>query len=823
MVVNDELDVIQFRGDSTPYLRPSGGRASLSLLKMVREGLLVGVRSAVNRALRENVMVREEGMRMRSSEGIRDVNVIVMPLRAGEGRALVLFENAGEMQAAARAQPVKAGRGREGSKETERLRRELAATREYLQSVIEQQEASNEELQSANEEVQSANEELQSINEELETSKEEIESTNEEISTVNEELHQRNLELAQTSNDMANLLESVEMPIVLLDRNRRIRRFTPTAATALNLMGTDVGRPLRDFNLPPDMQDVHDMLAAAVERNAPSEREARDHGGRWQLLRVRPYRTDEHRIEGAVLSLVDIDEIKRSAEAVAESEGRFHTLADSAPVLIWVNDLAGARFVNRAFEEFVGVDEAGLRNVEWAAFVHSDDREKFLDAYRKAFERREAFHAIARFRRADGVYRWTKSTGVPRYTEGAELIGYIGSTVDINDLKEAEDALRDADRAKNEFLGTLGHELRNPLAAMRNALYLLAPLGDRDAASGPALGVIDRQMGNMVRIVDDLLDVSRITHGKVQLRPEPIELVGAVRHSVHASEHERSRNGQKLEVAYPDAALWVDADPARLDQILGNLLGNASKFTPEGGNIAVRVEHGAQREGAVHGEAIVRFADDGVGIEPEMLPRIFDLFEQGPRTALRMRTGVGIGLTLARQLVELHGGAIEARSEGPGKGSEFIVRLPLCVPPAGASPGGDEADRHERAMRILVVDDNRDAADGMQVWLRQAGHEVRTAYDGGEALAVVEAFRPEVVLLDIGLPDMSGYEVARRLRSEDGIRDARLVAITGFGRPEDVALSREAGFDEHITKPADPEHVLRLLGRLVSAGQKVES
>ncbi len=689
--------------------------------------------------------------------------------------------------------------------------------------MIEQQEAANEELQAANEEVLSTNEELQSVNEELETSKEEIESTNEEISTVNEELHQRNLELAQTTNDMANLLESVEMPIVLLDRNRRIRRFTPTAATALNLIGTDVGRPLRDFNLPPDMKDVHDMLAAAVERNAPSEREARDHGGRWQLLRVRPYRTDEHRIEGAVLSLVDIDEIKRSAEAVAESEGRFHTLADSAPVLIWVNDLEGARFVNRAFEEFVGIDEAGLRETAWAAFVHSDDREKFLDVYRKAFERRETFHAIARFRRADGVYRWTKSTGVPRFTEGAELIGYIGSTVDINDLKEAEDALRDADRAKNEFLGTLGHELRNPLAAMRNALYSAGaarrprrrqrPCARRDR---PPDGQHGAHRGRPAR---------RLAH---HARQGPAAPGAASSWWARCA----TRSTPPSTNAPATARSW--RSPIRT-QRCGSMRIRRASTRSSATCSATRPSSRPRREhrragrarsparGRGHGEAIVRFADDGVGIEPEMLPRIFDLFVQGPRTALRMRTGVGIGLTLARQLVELHGGAIEARSEGPGKGSEFIVRLPLCVPPAGASPGGDEPDRRERAMRILVVDDNRDAADGMQVWLRQAGHEVRTAYDGGEALAAVEAFRPEVVLLDIGLPDMSGYEVARRLRSEDAIRDARLVAITGFGRPEDVALSREAGFDEHITKPADPEHVLRLLRRLVSAGQKVES
>ena len=814
VVVDAQMEVVQFRGDTSAYLRPAAGRASLNLLKMLREGLLTGVRGAVTRSLREETLVREEGLHLRTETGIHDVTVVVMPLRAGDGRALVLFEESRE-PAKGEAEPIPAtARGR--SKEVERLRAELAATREYLQSVIEQQEAANEELQAANEEVLSTNEELQSVNEELETSKEEIESTNEEISTVNEELNQRNLDLAQSTNDLANLLGSVDMPIVLLDRNRRIRRFTPAAATALNLIGTDVGRPLRDFNLPPDMRELDDLLGAAVERNQRGEREVRDHGGRWHLMRVQPYRTDEQRTEGAVLALVDIDAIKRSVDAVAESENRFHVLADSAPVLIWVNDLGGSRFVNRAFEEFVGIPESQVRDTDWASFVHSDDRERFMDTYRRAFTGRGAFEAIARFRRSDGVYRWTKSIGVPRFTDAGEFLGYVGSTVDIGDLKDAEESLRDADRAKNEFLGTLGHELRNPLAAMRNALYLLAPVGRQDGTTGHALAVIERQMGNMVRIVDDLLDVSRITHGKIQLHAEAVDLVGAVRHSIDATEHERSRAGQAVTTTFPDDPLWVEADPARLDQILGNLLGNASKFTPEGGHIEVRIERAPARPGAPLGEAVMRIIDDGVGIEPEMLPRIFDLFVQGPRSALRMRSGVGIGLTLARRLVEMHGGSIEATSDGPSRGSEFTVRLPVSPPPSEHPHPVVAREPPPRVNRILVVDDNRDAADGMRGWLAEAGEDVRIAYDGAAALDVAREFRPQVVFLDIGLPDMSGYEVARKLRAMPGTEHVLLIAITGFGRPEDVALSREAGFDDHVTKPAEPERVLGLIGRLAA-------
>ncbi len=825
VVLDEHLDVLHFRGDTSPFLQPASGRASLNLLKMLKEGLLVGVRAAIQRCKREGMAVREDGLNVRSEGRQRDVSVVVMPLDRPEadGRLLVLFEAAG-FGAPAESRAVHA-RSRERAAEAqreslppaveiERLRQELAATRDYLQSVIEQQESANEELQAANEEVQSTNEELQSVNEELETSKEEIESTNEELSTVNEELSQRNIELAQSNDDLSNLIASVRMPIVLLDRELRIRRFTPATAQVLNLVAGDVARPIGDIKLPPDMADLDEDLTRVPVELSSFEREVRDWSGRWHLLRASPYRTAEDKADGVVVVLVDIDALKRSAQALAESEGRFHVLADSAPVLIWVNDLAKCKLVNRAFEEFVGIDAATLRESGWAPFVHADDRPQFLEAYRRAFERRQVFVSVARFRRADGVYRWTKSTGVPRFTESGELIGYVGSTVDIHDLKEAEDALRDADRAKNEFLGTLGHELRNPLAAMRSAVYLLAPLARQQDTTGTALTVIERQMGNMVRIVDDLLDVSRITQGKIQLRPEPVDLSAAARHAASATEHDRASTGQSLEMSVPAAPVWVRADAARLDQILGNLLNNASKFTPDGGRIWLHVEReAAAGDGQPGGTAVLRVRDNGLGIEPEMLPRIFELFVQGSHTTRRMRTGVGIGLTLVKRLVELHGGTIEARSAGRSKGSEFVVRLPLVATPDAERTLAPDLATAPAVQRMLLVDDNRDAIDAMQEWLGRAASEVRVAYDGTEALALAESFKPQVVLLDIGLPDMSGYDVARKLRAMPATRKALLIAITGFGRPEDIELGRDAGFDEHLTKPADPDRLMRLIGR----------
>jgi CheY-like chemotaxis protein/two-component sensor histidine kinase len=373
-------------------------------------------------------------------------------------------------------------------------------------------------------------------------------------------------------------------------------------------------------------------------------------------------------------------------------------------------------------------------------------------------------------------------------------------------LEAANEELHKAARAKDEFLGTLGHELRNPLAAISNAAYLLAHASD--ATREAALGIIERQTRNMVRIVDDLLDVSRITHGKINLRLGPVNLESVVRNAVSATEHERTPGDQKIEISLPTQPAWVRADAARLEQIVSNLLGNASKFAPVGGHIWLDVEREAGNDG---GWAAIRVRDGGPGIDPHVLPRIFELFVQGERTDDRARTGVGIGLALARRLVEMHGGTIEARNL-PGQGSEFLVRLPLCSPPANERRRTGRGDEPAAAVRrVLIVDDNRDAARALQILLSREAHEVRVANNGKAALSAAREFKPHVVLLDVGLPDIDGLAVARKLREDDATRDAVLVALTGYAGSEDKARAHEAGFDDHLTKPTNPEKLFRLI------------
>ncbi len=373
--------------------------------------------------------------------------------------------------------------------------------------------------------------------------------------------------------------------------------------------------------------------------------------------------------------------------------------------------------------------------------------------------------------------------------------------------------IQEDDRRKNEFLAMLAHELRNPLAPIRNAVEILQHLGQKDGDLGWASGVIARQVEQMVRLVDDLLDISRITGGKVQLRKETIDVASVVARAVETSRPLINARGHRLGVEVPGEPILVLADRTRLAQVLANILNNAAKYTADGGEIALSVG----RDGD---EAVFRVRDSGVGIPPEMLPRVFDLFTQVDRSLDRSEGGLGIGLTLVHRLMEMHGGRVEARSEGLGRGSEFILRLPVASAngqhpgegPTGATapPEGAGPDRRA-ACRILVVDDNLDSARTLERLLRISGHEVCTAHDGATALGQMQTDRPDIVLLDIGLPGMDGYEVARRIRERADSAGLLLVALTGYGRAEDRLRSRESGFDHHFTKPVELEPLLALI------------
>jgi signal transduction histidine kinase len=374
----------------------------------------------------------------------------------------------------------------------------------------------------------------------------------------------------------------------------------------------------------------------------------------------------------------------------------------------------------------------------------------------------------------------------------------------VDKQKELADRLREADRRKDEFLALLAHELRNPLASVRNAVSIMRLKGAEDPQLQWCHDVIERQADQLKRLVDDLLDVSRITQGKIQLRLEPVDIETVVAGAVETSAPVINGQSHQLRVALPESPLFVNGDASRLTQVVANLLNNAAKYQNEHGAIDLRV----RREGE---EVVIAVRDHGIGLSPEMLSDAFELFTQGERTPDRAQGGLGIGLSLVKKLVELHGGSVRAASDGPGLGSEFVVRLPRLdranVPATATdTPPGDVRRMH----RILVVDDNIDAAESLAMLLRLDGHDVTIAHDGVRALEAAHAERPNVVLLDIGLPGMDGYEVCRRLRAE-GLTTTRVIALTGYGQDKDKQLAMDAGFDEHTVKPVEFARLMKLL------------
>jgi PAS domain S-box-containing protein len=482
---------------------------------------------------------------------------------------------------------------------------------------------------------------------------------------------------------------------------------------------------------------------------------------------------------------------------------------DAEDHLIFMN-AAAERQYGRPASEALGRARSALYRESWA---NPGDEV----ASRAALEASGTFRAQTLHVRHDGSSLHVESTVSRLRDAGGAPIGTLWVLRDVSERvrvesarRVAEEALREADRRKDEFLATLAHELRNPLAPISNALQILR-LSHEPAVVGKAHGIIERQLLQMVHLVDDLLDVSRISQDKVVLRRAPVDVAAVVQNALETSRPLVDAGRHELTVRLPaPRTLTVDADVTRLTQIIANLLNNAAKYTPEGG----RVEVSAQREGE---QALICVKDSGVGIPPEMLPRVFDMFAQVDRSLERAQGGLGIGLALVRRLVEMHGGSVQVSSEGPGRGSTFCVRLPLAKAAApAAEPAltqplqGHDTDQ----MPVLIVDDNVDSADSLSRLLQMLGYRTRTANDGLEAVQLAEAFRPRVVLLDIGLPGLSGHDAARRIRAEPWGREMLLIALSGWGQDDDRRKSREAGFDHHFVKPVDLEALTALLVRL---------
>ena len=576
---------------------------------------------------------------------------------------------------------------------------------------------------------------------------------------------------------------------------------------------------------PDDRPRMRGNSAPKIKRAEPFENEFRIVRPDGAVRVIHTWTDFERDGAGKVIRMVgtcqDITEIRAAEAALRRSEHMLERSQTSAHVGSWEVMMvdgdgghAGAVHWSAETYRLIGFEPGSVTISDrgFMDYIHPDDAQPICDDWTAHIQRGEPFQSDFRIVRPDGSIRWLHTwTNFERDAAG-RLIRMVGTCQDITEIKRAEQELRDADRRKDEFLAMLSHELRNPLAPILSAIEIIERSGPGDLSLRASYqGIIARQVQHMKRLLDDLLDMSRVSQGKVQLRKESVNLSALLLQAVEVSRPMMVEKRQELSMTLSREWLPLDADPTRIIQVFANLLNNASKYTDPGGHITLTST-------IENGDAVVSVRDDGMGMNAELLARAFELFVQEARSSDRAQGGLGIGLTLVRTLVKMHGGSVQAFSDGPGRGSEFVVRLPLAVtaslPKPRVAPPPIEVDT-KGALRVLVVDDNEDAAHALGQVLELSGHRVTLAHDGPGAIAAVAAAPPELVLLDIGLPGMDGYAVAARLRAAGHNRVA-LVAISGYGQDDDLRRSAEAGFDHHLVKPVDGA-VLRKLIAEVSA------
>jgi two-component system, chemotaxis family, CheB/CheR fusion protein len=950
-LVDRDGQLVDSFGGVASLLSVKSRRPSQSLVDMVGDELRTVVSGALHRVNRDQSRVRYEGVALPGRDG--RWALLAEPIAAGPNGDAHILISLIETPDSSTADGVEGQDAREGAGDAlstrvsrdhlHALEDELAHTKESLQAALEEHETTNEELQATNEELIASNEELQSTNEELH-------SVNEELYTVNAEYQKRNADLSELNDDIEHLLNGTDVATMFLDRELRIRKFTPRIADIFEVIPQDIGRPIRTFA----HTLHHETLMADVERvlhdGVTVEAETTDAHGRCYFLRILPYRARTRIAEGSVVpSLVvrpsppdgvvvtltdisalaqvrarleqlsaivessddaivgttldgiittwnngatrlygysadeaigrhvsflhlpdrkdeveaivaevregravervetsrvrkdgrkidvsvkfspildganvtgvsaiarDITAVVRAREEVADREERIHLLLDSTAEAIYGTDLSGrCIFCNAACARLLGYDSpAALIGRQMHPLIHHTrpdgtpypaEQSPIYDAMRH----REAAHADNEVLwRADGSCFPAEYWSHP-IVRNDEVIGAVVTFLDITERRRAESEIQDGVRRREQFLAMLSHELRNPLAAILSATRFL----DDDAAAGvrrEAGLVVERQAKHMARLLDDLLDVARITRGRIVLRKQPVDLRETTRSAIEALGPFMAERASNLTVTISDDPIYVIGDATRLQQIQANLLSNASKYSPRGGHIHLE----ARREGS---HALIRVKDDGHGIDPAMLPRIFDLFVQGDQSLARSEGGLGIGLTLLRSLVELHDGRVEAHSDGPGRGSTFSVWLPL----APADTDGDVVEDAPASVirTVVLVEDQPDARRMMQLLLETHGLEVFTAENGMDGASLIERIHPDLALVDLGLPVMSGFELARRVRCSSAADRTRLVALSGYGQDADIQAALDAGFDDHLTKPPDPDRLDTLLSRGVAS------
>jgi two-component system, chemotaxis family, CheB/CheR fusion protein len=799
LLVNERRELVHAFAGASRFLSMKDGRPSLDLLEMLSAELRMAITGAMQRALKEGQAVVYNGLMLDNGGkqelhrlSVKPVVTEALPLK----HLLITIERIDEQPSAPESQSEisfnQISQDRVGS-----LEGELRRTKENLQSTIEELETSNEELQSTNEELLAANEELQSTNEELQ-------SVNEELYTVNAEYQKKITELTELTNDMDTLLASIQVGTIFLDRELCIRKFTPLIAEAFSLLPQDVGRPIAGFTNNLKHPRLTDDLQSVLTSGRLLECEVQDRKGQWFFLRILPYRTRGN-VDGVVLTLIDIQGLKAAEDAVFRERYLLDSLMDSVPDSIYFKDAKG-RFVriNRAMAERLGLDSSEQAIGKTSHDLKpSIDIDPFVRCDVQALNGEAQPYRTESYLDRDNREVCFITTRQPLRDADGKVVGMFGVARDVTDQKRAEDEIRLSMKRRDDFLAMLSHELRNPLSAIVSAAGMLRTQLQEPAPNhARGLGVIERQSRQMTRLLEDLLEVSRITQNKIELRSETLDARVVIREAATALREKFDTRDVSLRINLPPEPVLLEADPARLQQVVVNLLDNGSKYSKPGCTVDVEL-----RSEAATACLVVR--DDGMGIAAESLSTVFEPFVQCGATLHRTEGGMGVGLTVVRSLVEMHGGKITATSGGKDKGSEFVATFPLSQAerplelPAPADGG--------RPLRIVLVEDNIDSCEMLQMLLTLAGHDVKTATDGQSGFELICTFKPDLAIVDVGLPLLNGFQVAEKVREQPELISVYLIALTGYGQSSDSDAAVQSGFHEHWVKPIDPGHLSELL------------
>ncbi len=812
-------------GDAGRFLQYTSGRVSPDVLEQLDLKVRLGVTAAVRQAHSTGKPIKLRAVPLSTSKGQERVTLTVHPVRnrrADSSDLLITFETLPD-----RPPEVVLDDGFEVNPSSERhvqaLESELRHAKENMQALVEELETSNEELQASNEELVASNEELQSTNEELH-------SVNEELYTVNAE-HQRKIQqLVELTNDMENLLHSTQVHTVFLDQELRIRKFTPGVSEVFHLLPADIGRPLDSFSQRIDRPALLEELRRVLKTGEVVEGEVESASGRWFLLRLLPYESDGQTC-GVLLTLVNIDRLKHAESDLSVSQQRFMRAAEASHdgIWDWPDMSQNEMWWSDNCYRLLGYEPGDFppKYSEWVSRVHPDDQTRM-----RAVTTPSCFVAAHndfeyRLIHRSGEARWFRHRAVIDTDDEGRPCRMIGSVSEIHNLKAAELEARERIRQRDQFLATLSHELRNPLGVIANAVRRLQGYEQLDAFERDIVTSVERQTAHMTALLEDLLDVARVTEGKIDLQQRHVRLDEVISGAVELVRVLIDEREQNLELDLPDEPVWVSGNAVRLRQVIGNLLANACKYSPPGETLRLTLESlapangrggaglpseesPARRQAGSGRSAVIRVMDRGRGIPSEMLDQIFEPFEQLSTTIDRNNGGLGLGLTLARSLVGLHGGSLTAHSDGEGRGSEFVVTLPQLdgveTPPVAARPttrAGHQARSEQPRLSIVLVEDNDDARTMLSALLEDAGHQVACAADGVAGRDLILQTCPDVALVDVGLPGMDGYELARAVREAPEARDVLLVALTGYSLPSDRMAAIDAGFDSHLVKPLD--------------------